>query len=182
MSLSPNNSVERFAQRMERRANVLEFKVDQMMRTAFESIANIIFLYNPVWSSQSVVNWTASIGYSPKTRLVNVDRSNAGIKGGKFVGNSEGNMSNITPHNSGPDSIASLAVHRAARAAIEVGATYKRRKNVKGKSASIWLTNSISYTGDLWSGTWPTNRWRGGLGAVLDKGVQGSKHIKVWRF
>lgn len=173
MALSTNDSMEIFAKRMERRATVMQRKVDALVRQRFESIANIIFLYNPVWSSQSVVNWTASIGYVPLKRLVNVDRSNGG--------NTEGNMSNITPHNQGQNSIAAVAANVAFGAAISVSKKYKSDKDLGSKPKAIWLTNNISYTGKLWN-NWPTNKFKGGLSAVVEKVANQRTSIKVWRF
>lgn len=170
MSIGRNNSIEMFAQRMERRAKVMQLKVDALMRERFESIANTIFLYNPVWSSQSVVNWTASIGHLPLRRLVNVDKANDP--------NTEGSIKTITPHNK----IAGAAAREALSSALGVSSKYRRTKNTRYESKSIWLTNNVSYTGDLWSGAWPTNRFKGDLSQVVAKAAKNSTQIKVWRF
>lgn len=175
MTLGSNNSVELFAQRMDRRAKVLPKKVAALMRVRFKSMANKIFLYNPVWSSQSVVNWTASIGHGPLTRLVNVDKLGDP--------NVEGNMGNIVPHSAGKGGgIAGAASSRAWGAAEGVASKYKAKMlKGSGKSPSIWLTNNVSYTGKLWRG-WPTNRWKGGLKAIVSVTKGENTSIKVWQF
>lgn len=181
MRASANDPLENFAKRMDRRADHMLRMVDRMVVGAFHAIADQVFLNNPVWSSQSVVNWTASIGHRPKTRLVNVDRSNVGIKNNKLVGSaSEGNMNNIRVHNSGRDNIAQLARFQAALTAKDVASTYKRPKRTSKSPKSIWLTNSISYTAKLWTGAWPTNPRT--LSSTIDAGASSLKKYKVWRF
>ena len=176
------DSIELFARRMERRADTLEAKVDRMMVAAFNAIADQVFLSNPVWSSQSVVNWTASIGYRPLRRLINVDRSNVGVRKGKLTGSrSEGDSRNITPH---PE-IAQMARFQASMAAKEVSSKYVRDsvKTKKGrlrKPKALWLTNNISYTKKLWSGAWPSNPRT--LESTLDAGLMATKHFRVFRF
>lgn len=173
--MSSSDPIELFAKRMERRASTLEAKVDRMVVAAFNAIADQVFLSNPVWSSQSVINWTASIGHRPLRRLVNVDRSNTSIRGGKVAGGrSEGDRSNITPDRN----IAQMARFSASAAAKEVSAGYRR--SGKGESKAIWLTNSISYTGKLWSGAWPSNPRT--LASTLDAGARATSRIKVFRF
>ncbi len=170
------DSIELFAKRMDKRAETLEVKVDKMMVNAFNAIADQVFLSNPVWSSQSVVNWTASIGHRPLRRLINVDRSNVGLRGNKVTGSrKEGDQSNITVH----ADIAEMARFQASAAAKAVSATYKRTSKTKTPKA-LWLTNNISYTKKLWSGSWPSNPRT--LASTIDAGVRALSHIKVWRF
>jgi len=147
--------LEKFADRMEARAKSVERKVQALVVEAFNLIATQIFLYNPVWSGQSVVNWTASIGMSPKVRRVNVDRSNVGIANNKVTGSGgEGNKSNITPHHAE----AAMAAITAGQTALAVAQQYKASKS--GVNPAIWLSNSISYTPKLWTGGWPSNAGR----------------------
>lgn len=185
MTLSANDPIERFAQRMERRAKVLLAKVDRLTVESFHAIADQIYIYSPVWSSQSVVNWTASIGRSPKRRLVNVDRSNASFSGGKSRGHSEGNRGNITPHDKGRDSIAEMARFAASAAAKSVANGYpKTTLSNTRRPPPIWLSNVISYTPKLWTGrhTGPAGLQSVSLADTIEAGVMVVKRSNVWRF
>ena len=175
--ISSDDPIELFAQRMDKRARTLVRKVDSMAVEAFLSIADIIYIHSPVWSSQSVVNWTASIGPRPKRRLVNVDRSNATIKKGKFSGNKEGDKSNITPHGQ----IAEMARFQAAAATRSVVESYPKTSiDQKSRPPTLWLSNQISYTGKLWTGRWPGNSKS--LKMAVQAGQTVIDRSKVWRF
>ena len=163
-----NDPLNLFAKRMKRRASHLLRTTERMVPVAFKAIADQVFLNNPVWSSQSVINWTASIGRSPKVRLVNVDKSGSR--------NAEGGTRNITIH----DKIAQMARFEASMAAHDVADTYQRPKRNSKARKSIWLSNRISYTPDLWTGAWPTNSMA--LADTIDAGVRATKKFKVWRF
>jgi len=164
-----------FIKRMNRRADHLEQSVNRMVVSAFVGISDFIFAYNPVWSSQSVVNWTASIGHSPKVRLVNVDRSNTTIKRGKLVDRGEGDKTNITVHKQA----AQAARFVAANTARDVAANYKPLPG-RQKPPALWLTNRISYTPKLWAGDWPSNPRT--LQEAIDNGLLAARRIKVWKF
>lgn len=163
-----NDPLNLFATRMKLRATHLLRTTERMVPVAFKEIAGQVFLNSPVWSSQSVVNWTASIGRSPKVRLVNVDKSGSA--------DAEGGMDTITVH----DSIAQMARFQAAAAAFDVADTYKRPRRRSKAAKSIWLSNVVSYTPDLWTGAWPTNAMR--LADTIDVGVRATKKFNVWRF
>jgi len=159
-----------FAKRMQRRASHLLKTTERMVPAAFNAIADRIFLASPVWSAQSVVNWTASIGHSPKLRLVNVAKSGDP--------NQEGNIHSVGK--SIDIGIAQMARFEAAAAAKSVSSTYRKPKRSSKASKSIWLSNVVSYTPDLWTGAWPTNRVA--LADTIEAGVSATKQFKVWKF
>jgi hypothetical protein len=165
-----NDPLADFAVRMKRRSTHLRRSAERMVPAAFNAIADRVFLASPVWSGQSVVNWTASIGRSPKFRLVNVPKSGDP--------NEQGDINSVGGHID--KGIAQMARFEAAIAAKDVSSTYKKPKRTSKSSKSIWLTNVISYTPDLWTGAWPTNSVS--LAATIDAGVRATKKFKVWKF
>lgn len=165
-----------FAKRMHRRADHLEKAVTHRVVQTFVGISDFIFAYNPVWSSQSVVNWTVSIGQTPKVRLINVDRSNVQINNNRIKDGGEGNQQNITVHRDIAQSARFLA---ASTAQSEAERYYTAAKNSK-HPPPIWLTNVISYTPKLWRGDWRSNPRT--LQDAIDNGVRIGRRINVWRF
>lgn len=149
-----NDPLELFAARMEKRAKNIAVKVDAALFEAFELIATDIFTKNPLWSSQSVVNWTASIGHQPAI-VANI----------------------VVPMERTEDRAAGLKA--GLKAISMVRGKYKRSRS--GKNPSYWLTNPISYTGKLWSGAWPSNTGNT-LSSAIEKGIPAIRRIRLLKF
>lgn len=166
-----NDPLADFAVRMKRRSTHLRRTAERMVPAVFDAIADRVFLANPVWSAQSVVNWTASIGTSPKLRLVNVAKTGDP--------NQEGDINSVGRNID--KRIAQMARYSAAQASKDVSSTYRNPKRTSKASKSIWLSNVISYTPDLWTGAWPTNVGMT-IPIAIEAGVAKSKTFKVWKF
>ena len=158
---------------MDKRAESLKLRVDGMVKEAFELIATQVFIHSPVWSSQSVVNWTASVGKTPSVRLVHIDKKNTGIKNNKITGGGEADKKTAIIHNSELE----MAPILAARAAIMVSKKYKSSKKPGTKNDSIWLSNAVSYTPKLWTGKWPSNRVS--LKSAVSAGVPAVERFRI---
>jgi hypothetical protein len=157
-----------FAHRIVLRAQHVEKRADYLVVRAFKNVAQSVILHNPYWSGQSRMNWTAAIAKSiPPRRFVGLPRSNTGDAEGtqKTINRDE---HGFTDSQGNEHSIGLLeSIHITQKAAYAIANTYKHpsrpQKNLKGiglgtkRAPSIYLSNSISYVGKLWSGAWPSN-------------------------
>jgi hypothetical protein len=175
-----------FAKRLMRHKKSIEQKTDDLVKEVFLTIAKRVTTHSPVWSGQSVLNWTAAISKSkPRARFVNVSRSNSrvarrtvtkrltnGVKRRrnlrKVSGGREGNRSNINF-----DKHVALTSRKVAMGGIKaVVSTYENpskpssalpratdviRSTRAMKTPALFLSNNLSYTAKLWSGGWKSN-------------------------